>query len=528
MFKNVGSNWVVNIVTLVVTFVVTPKITKWLGVEVNGVWTVVVNLTGYLTLLVVGVPMASVRYLTERITQWELAKKAGDEAATRDRLEAVNSTIANCVGLYLRLGLLGCLAGCVLYGIHEAVYVPVYVAKSHLADSTIADARVAFAVVVVQLIGAFMSQVPIAILAANRDFVFRNFVAIGSILLRLVLVLTVFRAYPSLLTLATIQLTLLVFDYFVSIAIIRSRHPGLRIGLRGYDRAGVRQILGFSVFVLLLQLGNKLAFSTDALIIGAFVDNISAATTFEYGKLSVLQFSEFVFAIGVVLNPTATRLKTQGNMDELRETFLKWSKIGLSVTLMGGLYLVAFGDEFLRAWVDARDFDWEGAGAIQVVFMVSHFAFLPARGIAMPILMGLGHAKRPTVAFLACAVINLLLSLALVKPFGLLGVALGTAIPDVMFAVFLLREVFGMLRVQTAEYIQYVAVKAAIGSALLLSALYLAKPLVVGKSLTGMVLAGVVYTLAFGLVWVSFVYRGDSRLDLWGMIRGRLDGRRRS
>ena len=46
----------------------------------------------------------------------------------------------------------------------------------------------------------------------------------------------------------------------------------------------------------------------------------------------------------------------------------------------------------------------------------------------MPVLLGLGHPKLPTLTFLVTGVLNLVLSIALAGPFGLIGVALGTAI----------------------------------------------------------------------------------------------------
>ena len=68
--------------------------------------------------------------------------------------------------------------------------------------------------------------------------------------------------------------------------------------------------------------------------------------------------------------------------------------------------------------------------------MVSFLIFLPIRGVALPILMGLGKPGRPAVALLVMGLLNLGLSIALIGPLGLVGVALGTAVPNVLFAGF--------------------------------------------------------------------------------------------
>ncbi len=518
MFKNIGSNWVLNILTAVVTFYVTPFQTLGLGGTVNGVWQTIVAATGYLALLLTGVPMASVRELSERLTTWEQAKRSGDEAQAAQRLNAVNATITNCLGLYLRLGAAAVIVGGAIFAWWEWQYV----ASGKVPAGVVQGARIAFAISVAQLAGGFVSQVPIAILAAHREFVLRNLVAVGSLVLRVILVYSVFKLAPSLVTLASIQVALLVCDFTASSWIIRKKFPELHLRLHGFDRQGVRQMLSFSVFVLLLNVGNKIAFQTDELVIGKFL-TMNDVTTFQYGKQLVLQFSDFIFSIGIVLNPTATRLKTQGNLPELAQVFLKWSKIGLSLTLLGGIYLLILGQDFLRAWLyDPKfAFDAAGAGQIQTVFMLSHFAFLPARGIVMPILMGLGHAARPTIAFLTCAVANLILSLVLVKPLGLLGVALGTAIPDVLFAAFLFREIFRTIDLRPSTWAAYVLPKVLLGCVPVAGALWLMRGFATGARLPVLVALGVIHVLIFGVVWVFFVFRGDSHFDPWRKIRSR-------
>src|SRR6185436_8603456 len=117
-------------------------------------------------------------------------------------------------------------------------------------------------------------------------------------------------------------------------------------------------------------------------------------------------------------------------VDELREMFLKWSKAALSVTIAAGLFLIVLGPRFIGWWISA---EYEGpSGAVLQVLMASCFVFLPARGVALPVLMGLGKPRIPTIAFLAAGLLNLIMSALLARPFGLVGVAVGTAIPNVL------------------------------------------------------------------------------------------------
>ena len=95
--------------------------------------------------------------------------------------------------------------------------------------------------------------------------------------------------------------------------------------------------------------------------------------------------------------------------------FLKWSKVALSLTLMVGPL-----PDRLRADVH-RVVDRSvlraslRAGAAQIL-MVSSFVFLPIRGVALPLLMGLGKPRTPAIASVAAGVLNLVLERAVDPP----------------------------------------------------------------------------------------------------------------
>ena len=100
---------------------------------------------------------------------------------------------------------------------------------------------------------------------------------------------------------------------------------------------------------------------------------------------------DFIIAIAAVVSPMATKLSTEGRRDELREIFLKWSKVALSLSIMAGLFLIVLGPRFIGWWIDPS-FE-EPSGQVLQILMVSSFMFLPVRGVALPILMGLGKPK---------------------------------------------------------------------------------------------------------------------------------------
>jgi O-antigen/teichoic acid export membrane protein len=488
MLRNIGSNWVLILVTIGVTYLLTPFVIRTLGQEGYGTWTLITAMTGYMSLLALGVPMACVRYVAQHVAE-------GD---TR----AMNKAIGSCVGLYLMIGVAALAVGAALTMAFTLYDIP---------QTLQGEARLAFIVMVVQVSVGFIALLPEGIMFAHHQFVARNAVRIGTVLLRLVLTVAWLSLDASLVVLATVQLVCLMFDFAISIVLIRRRYPAVRVTLADFEWAMVRRIFSFSMFVLLLSAGARLSFETDALVIGAFL-GVGAIGFYAVANSLVVYLMEFTIAIAAVVAPMATKLSTEDREPQLREMFLKWSKVSLSISLMAGLFLIVLGPRFIGWWIDPS---YEGpSGSVLQILMISSLAFLPVRGVALPILMGLGKPRSATIAFILAGLANLGLSIALARPLGLAGVALGTAIPNVVFAAVVLAVACRELKVPIAVYLRYVVPRALVGAIPPLALLLWIKDQIGLEHLSGFIAAGVAMVVLFGLVWVFFVYRRDPYVDL--------------
>jgi O-antigen/teichoic acid export membrane protein len=153
--------------------------------------------------------------------------------------------------------------------------------------------------------------------------------------------------------------------------------------------------------------------------------------------------------------------------------------------------------------------------------MISSLVFLPIRGVAIPILMGIGKPRIPTIAFLIAGVLNVVLSIALIGPLGLMGVALGTAIPNVLFGLAMLIVTCRELDIAPARYVKYVVPRAALGALPILALLVWCRLQLDVESLSGLVAAGSAMMLSFAIIWVFFVYRDDPYINLRAQLGGR-------
>jgi O-antigen/teichoic acid export membrane protein len=499
MLRNVGSNWFLLVVTVLATYFLVPFNLHHLGEEQYGLWLLIASLTAYLSLLQLGVPMASVRHMAKAV-------------ALGDTPE-LNRLVASCAGLYLGLGAFAALLGIPLLLFYESAYT--------IRPEWQAEARYAFLLALLNVLCGFVAQLPYAIMHSYQDFVRKNVLATLMVFFRVGLNVALVLWLPSLLMIAAVQLAVTLVEMTLMWTVILVSHPSIRPTPALFSLAKVREVFGFSVYVLLLSLGSQLSFQTDALVIGRFVGE-RTVPVFAVGNNLILYLMQFVVGISEVVMPMAISLQERGRMEELRVLFFRWSKLAIALTWCAGVYFVVFGPDFVANWVGPEFRD--RSGSVLRILMLSYFVFLPVRGVGVPILMGTGRAARPTVAFLAAGVVNLLLSLLLVRWFGLDGVAWGTTIPNLMLTAALLGLVCRAVGVPIASYLRATLPRAIVGFVPVFLFAWAWRQAWQPRSLFDLGVAGVVTLGAFGLVWVAFVLRNDPHVELPAF--GRLLARR--
>lgn len=497
MIKNIGSNWLLTALQVGVTFGLLPFTIRTLGREQYGTWILVASVTSYLSMLALGVPMATVRFV---------AKSAG----ASDHAE-LNRAVGSCMGLYLMIGLVSALVGLGLFFAFDAIYI--------IPAAYASQARWAFAIVVFNVSVSFIGQLPYGILSAHHEFVTRNYVQVSSLLLKLGLTLLLLSWKASFVWLAIIQLLLFVFEFSVATRIVRRKWPHIRLSLRDFDSSMVRQILGFSLYVMLLSIGGQLVFQTDALVIGAYLP-LDVIPLFTVAASLAVYLMEFVIGIGSVVMPMAAALQAKGDLAQVREIFLKWSKITVSLTFAACLFLIVLGPRFLGWWIGPQ-FE-ASAGRVLQILMLGNLVFLPVRGVALPLMMGLGKPRVPAFSFLGVGLLNLGMSLWLVRSLGLDGVAIGTAVPNLIFALVVLFLTGRELQVGVFEYLRYAFARTVLSAVPVVLLLVWFRDAWDVRSLPGLFASGVASVALLGVLSVLFVYRSDPRTDLQAMIAARL------
>jgi O-antigen/teichoic acid export membrane protein len=207
---------------------------------------------------------------------------------------------------------------------------------------------------------------------------------------------------------------------------IRRVAPDLRVGWRGAERRLARTVAGFSASIVLINGAEVLKKKTDELVIAGALPLARVAPYAVARRLSdVPEVVTYQFVR--VLMPLASQLHGEQDAADLRAVYVASMRITLALFLPIGASLAVLADPFLAAWVGERY-----AGEAQVVLILVGASLIdmtlwPAAS------MLLGSNRHRTIAWFSAAgaVLNLGLSLVLVRHMGVTGVALGTLIANV-------------------------------------------------------------------------------------------------
>ncbi len=200
--------------------------------------------------------------------------------------------------------------------------------------------------------------------------------------------------------------------------------PALSISPSLASAGRLREVTGFSVFMLLLDWAAKVNYSMDAIVIGAILGTAQVAVWTVAQRLAEVS-QRLTNQLNDVLFPTVVDSDTGNRPDRLRLILVQGTRLSLAAVLPVAFTLGLIAGPVVTAWVGPG---FDGAVAVlQVLAAVA--AIRVGTATAHTVLKGAGKHRLLALSNVVTAVGNLLLSLLLVRRLGLVGVAYGTLIP---------------------------------------------------------------------------------------------------
>jgi len=186
------------------------------------------------------------------------------------------------------------------------------------------------------------------------------------------------------------------------------------------------------------------------MVIGAFLP-AAAITMFAIGSKLVEYASYPVKSMAQIFTPIASEFHAKDNVAKLQMTLVAGNRACALIVFPVCVSLVMLGRPIIAAWVGSR---YTGAYAILILLLIPRTLYL-AQSTSTKILLGMGQHRTLASVLLLEGFVNLLLSLVLVRRLGLIGVAMGTAIPLLLTSVaFLPRHLCHILKIPLSAFVR--------------------------------------------------------------------------
>ena len=401
--KNVASNWVGLVINTTLSFVLSPIVVNTLGSTYFGIWTLLQQFTGYLWLFDLGVRESVVKY----VAQYDAS---GEH-------EALNQTVGTAVSMYAMVSGAGLLAA---WGVAAALpyvfNIPAEVVDVARATAFLTGATVAL---------SFLFNVYVGVLMGLQRMYLVSRLNIVFSVSRAIAIIILLKLGYGIISLAFVSFALSAINGWRVYRACRIHAPHLSLRPIPLRRDMVSRLLNYGKWVLVSNVGDKIIFSTDAIVVGYFMP-VNMLAYYAIGGSLIHQLRQVVSAAANVVNPLSSGLQARNEMDALAQMI----RLGTTFAVLLGLPIcvgfLLLGERFIALWMGPQF----AATSSQVLtaLTIGSIVGLPYLTIS-GFFYGIGEHRLVALSRVVEGAANLLLSITLIKPYGLVGVALGTAIP---------------------------------------------------------------------------------------------------
>jgi len=411
IIKNVGSSWIALGTNVLVGFFISPFILHRLGDSAFGIWVLIFAITGYYGLFDLGIRSSIVRYVSK-------AKATGD-------LQYASRILSTSLFTYSCIGALSLLVTLVL-----SRYLQTFFRVPPEFDST---ARLLLLMVGASVSLGFPLGISGGVLEGLQEFSVLNWTSIISTVARAVLIIVVLRHGYGLLTVALVTVSLPLITSVIR-SVIAMRMLPAPISMSHVDRKTFREMAQYSGTTMLMIVSARLRFKSDSVIIGTFLSS-AAITYFNIGARIVDYAGEVVESLAQIFVPMSIHSDALGDMDRLRKIFVAGNRFCAFIIFPICAILIVLGKSVIEAWVGKA---YVATSYPVLLILLLSTTLMLAQAASGRVLLGMGKHRTWAIVTLIEGVVNIVLSIALVRPYGIVGDALGTAVPLALTMIFFL------------------------------------------------------------------------------------------
>jgi O-antigen/teichoic acid export membrane protein len=410
ILKSTTSSWFGVATTLVVGIALPPIILHRLGDEAFGLWILIFSFTGYYGIFDLGIRSSIVKHVAE-------FEATGD----RDRLTRlvnVSVFVYGCVALVLLI----------VVGIGALYFDAIF----HISAKYQQTARILFLMVGSGVALGFPLSVFAGILEGIQQFSLLNLTQAVTTLLRALLIVLALNHGMGIISIAFVTVVFPLLSYVIYAWKVMLTVP-LKFGIQFLDRTTFQRTFHYSFFSFISMVAFRLRFQTDAIIIGAMIST-SAVTYFSIGSKLIDYPFLLVGGLTQIIPAMSSQFDAVGSVERLRKLFILGSRACALIVFPISAVLLILGRSVIDVWVGPK---YESSYVILIILLVPT-VLADIQATSRQMLYGMGRHKALALVNVGEGIVNVVMSIILIRYWGIVGDALGTAIPLTLTSLFFL------------------------------------------------------------------------------------------
>ncbi len=192
----------------------------------------------------------------------------------------------------------------------------------------------------------------------------------------------------------------------------------IKVAWKGFDKQILKDVFSFSIWILVISLAERLVFNIEPTLIGALAGT-TAVSVFAVANTIEGYVWTFANALNSLFLPKVYRLSTADGEDRARinALMLRVGRIQMIVIAAVVFVFASMGYEFVSLWLGKT---YQSAYYVTLLMILPSLV-LRTQDIAITLTLAENKVKIRTLAYVICAVINVILSLVLVPRMGAIG-----------------------------------------------------------------------------------------------------------
>ncbi len=396
-------SYIVIILNILVGLIYTPIMLRIMGQSEYGTYSLISSIIGYLTVLDLGFGNAIIIYTSRYRT-----KNQKDEQAKLNGMFLI---------IYSIIGIISGILGGILYANIDTMF------ASTMNSLELQKAKIMTIILIINLVFTFPLSIFGSIITAYEKFIFSKIINILRIILMPIIMLPLlymgYRSVAMTVVTTILNISSLVINLIYCLKVIK-----INFIFGKFDTKLLKEIFGYSFFIFLAIIVDKINLNIDQFILGSVVGTVEVAIYTVAAQIHTIYVS-LSTAINGVLLPKITMLVENKEPDEkISDIFIQTGRLQYIIMALITTGFIIFGQEFIKIW--AGD-GYNKSYWTELILMIP--AIVPLiQNVGINILQAKNMHKFRTVVYFFIAIANLFISIPLAKKFGSVGSAIGTSI----------------------------------------------------------------------------------------------------